>query len=132
MAGIPLMPLQLVLDEYTRIDVPLTDSMLEAWRLQFDRAALARNTCPLAERLAACIAAGLVHCLDADLQPPTEKQVRYAQAIARELNVSLSGDALRYRGSMHEFLDRFADAFKDRAIRRSPPGEALNSPDADE
>lgn len=126
------MPLQLVLDEYSRIDIPLADSTLAAWGLQFDRAARSRNTCPLAERLAACVAAGLEQCLDADLQPPTEKQIHYAQGIARELNVSLSGDALRYRGSMHEFLDRFEDAFKARQVRRSPPGEALNSPEEDD
>lgn len=125
------MPVQLVLDEYDRIDVPLHDSTLEAWRLQFDRAALARDTCALSERIAACVAAGLTQCLDWDLQPPTEKQLRYANTIARELNISLSGDALRYRGSMAEFIDRFAAIFKSRRIRRSRPGEALNAPNND-
>lgn len=125
------MPLQLVLDEYDRIDLPITDSVLEAWRLQFDRAAITYNTTQLSERIAACVVDGLRQCLDWDMQPPTEKQVRYAQAISRELNVSLSGDALRYRGSMSEFLDRFGEAFKERRIRRSRPGEALNAPNDD-
>lgn len=125
------MPLQLVLDEYDRIDIPLTDGVLEAWRLQFDRAARKRNTCALSERLAACFAAGLMDCLDWDLQPPTPKQMQFATAIARGLNVSLSGDALRYRGSMTEFLNRYADVFKTQVARRSRPGGALNTPDDD-
>lgn len=125
------MPLQLVLDEFDRIDLPLDDGALEAWRLQFDRAAAYRNSYVLSERLAACIASSIVECLDWDLQPPTEKQVRYAMAIAKALNVPLSGDAMRYRGSMTEFLNRFADAYKERRVRRSRPGEALNSPEVD-
>jgi len=125
------MPLQLVLDEYDRIDLPIKDSLLEAWRLQFDRAMVTYNTVVLSERVATCVAEGLTQCLDWDLQPPTEKQTRYATAIARELNVTLSGDALRYKGSMTEFIDRFADVFKAWRIRRSRPGEALNTPDED-
>lgn len=123
--------IQLVLDEYDRIDLPIKESLLEAWRLQFDRAALARDTVPLSERIATCVAEGLTQCLDWDLQPPTEKQLRYATTIARELNVTLSGDALRYKGSMSEFIDRFADLFKAQRIRRSQPGEALNAPKED-
>lgn len=125
------MPLQLVLDEYDRIDLPIRDSLLEAWRLQFDRAAITYNTVQLSERVAVCVVEGLTQCLDWDLQPPTDKQVRYAQAISRELNVSLSGDALRYRGSMTEFLDRFTELFKARGVRRSRPGGALNTPGED-
>lgn len=125
------MPLQLVLDEYDRIDLPIKDSLLEAWRLQFDRAVMTYNTVVLSERVATCVAERLTHCLDWDLQPPTEKQMRYATTIARELNMTISGDALRYKGSMTEFIDRFADVFKARRIRRSRPGEALNTPEED-
>jgi hypothetical protein len=127
----PAMPLQLVLDEYDRIDVPLDDGMLEAWRLQFDRAAVTRNTYALSERLAACIAMNIAECLDWDLQLPTEKQVQFASAIARRLNVPLTGDALRYRGVMAEFINRFEATFRTQRIRRSRPGDALNSPPDD-
>ena len=125
------MPLQLVLDEYDQIDLPIKDSLLEAWRLQFNRAAVTYNTVVLSERVATCVAEGLTHCLDWDLQPPTEKQMRYATTIARELNVTISGDALRYKGSMTEFIDRFASVFKARRVRRSRPGGALNTPEED-
>lgn len=126
-AGTRLMPLQLVLDEHDRIDLPLDDGMLEAWRLQLDRAFVASDAHVLRERLAACFAAGLLQCLDWDLQPPTEKQTQYAMDIARALNVAIPGEALRYRASMTEFLDRYADVFKAQRIRRSQQGGALNS-----
>ena len=69
--------------------------------------------------------------LDLDHPPSTEKQMRNVTMITRELNVTLSSDALRYKGSMTEFIDRFADIFKARRIRRSRPGEALNTPEED-
>jgi len=51
--------------------------------------------------------------------------------ITHELNVTLSSDALRCKGSMTEFIDRFADVFNARRIRCSRPGEALNTPEED-
>lgn len=122
------MPVQLVLDEYDRIDLPLNEDTLEAWRLQLDRAASASDTHILCDRLAASFAASLVRCLDWDLQPPTEKQIQYATVIARGLNVTITGEVLRYRGSMGEFLDRYADVFKEQRIRRSQEEDAPNSP----
>lgn len=46
---------------------------------------------------------------DADLKPPTPAQVQYATDIARQLGIPLPPDALRFRGSMGEFIDRFAE-----------------------
>ena len=57
--------------------------------------------------------------------------MRCATTITRELKVTLSGDALRYKGSMTEFIDRFGDVFKARRGRRSRLGEALNTPEED-
>jgi hypothetical protein len=113
------MPLQLALDEYDRIDLPLDDATLEAWRLQFDRAAQTLNSQVLSDRLAARIVEGLWQCLDPDLRLPSGRQVQFATAVARGLNVALPGEALRYRASMDAFLDRYAEAFKARHIRRS-------------
>lgn len=80
-----------------RIELPIKDNVLEAWwRLQFDRAAVPYNTVVLSERIATRVAEGLRQCLNWDLQPPIEKQMRYATVIARELNMTLSGNALRH------------------------------------
>lgn len=123
------MQLQLVLDDYDPLDIPLQDSVLEAWSLQFDRAIKAGTIADVAGRIASSIADGLAKGLDRDLQPPTEKQLRYAAAIARELNVSVSGEVLRYKGAMTEFLNRYADTFKARQVSRSHPGGTLSTPD---
>lgn len=125
------MPPQLMLEEYDRIDLPVQNSLLEAWRLQFDRAAETYNTVVLSKRIAARVAEGFMHCLDREIQPPTEKQIRYATAIARELNVALSSDALHYKGSTTEFIGQLADDFKAQRARRSRFGEASNAPEED-
>ena len=122
--GVRAMSIQLVVDGSDGIDIPLEDSLLAAWRLQLDRAALTRSTFAMTERLAACFAASLCQCLDPDLRPPTEKQLRHALTIARELNIPISADAMRYRGSMLAFLKSHEPNLKDRATRFSS-SEAL-------
>ena len=119
------MSVQLVLDGSDAIDIPLEDSLVAAWRLQLDRASLTRNKFAMNERLAACFAASLSQCLDPDLRPPTEKQLRHALTIARELNVPISGDATRYRGSMVAFIKTHEQSLKERVVRPSPTSGSL-------
>lgn len=109
------MPVELILDDQGRIPIPLDESVREAWQLQFDRAIHAGSVNGLRERLANCFAASLAQCLDSDLKPPTEAQVRYATAITRELGLSLDAEVLRYRCAMAEFIDRYAGPFKERS-----------------
>jgi hypothetical protein len=111
------MSLQLILDSEGSISIPLEESVQEAWQLQFDRATQTGGAEGLRERLAHCFASSLAECLDPDLKPPSEAQVRYATDITRELGLSLNAEVLRYRGAMAEFIDRYADAFKDRRRR---------------
>jgi hypothetical protein len=65
-------------------------------------------------QLAALLPQLLSGALDTELRPPTEKQLRFAVAIARELGISIPGDAFRYRDAMGEFLTRHADLFRQR------------------
>ncbi len=114
------MPMQLLLDDDSGIAIPLDDCLKEAWLLQYSRASLTGGIDGFRERLATCFALSLAECLDADLKPPTEAQLRYATSIARELGIALPSEALRYRGSMAEFIGRFVDAFRQKrcAYRR--------------
>lgn len=112
------MAFQLVFDETTAIDIPVDDSVLETWQIQLGRASEADAVGVLQRRLAGCVAAGIAECLDPDLRPPSEAQVNYATAIARELGISISGEALRYRGPMADFIGRFAEQFKRRRAQR--------------
>jgi hypothetical protein len=113
------MPLQLMIDEDQGIPIPLDELTEEAWALQLGRAATQGAVDSLRERLATCFAATLVECLDADLRRPTEAQLKYAMAIARDLNVALPSEALRFRGAMATFLALFAETHKQR--RRGHP-----------
>ena len=115
--GNETMAMQLVLDGETGIPIPMDDCLREAWQLQYDRAYCAGKVEGFQERLAACFALSLAECLDADLKLPTEAQLRYATSIARELGVSLPSEALRFRGSMAEFIDRFAEQLRQKRWR---------------
>ena len=109
--------MQLVLNDEEVIPIPLDDFVQEAWVLQYNRASFQGAIDGFVERLAACFASSLAECLDSDLKAPTDAQLKYATAIARDLGIALPSEALRFRGAMAEFIDRFADAHKRR--RRS-------------
>lgn len=113
------MPVLLVFGEDSEIPLPIEESVREAWELQLGRATNAGSIGELRVRLALCFGRSLEECLDIDLKPPTEAQVRYATVITRELGLSLNSDVLRYRGAMTEFITRYSDAFKSRRQRAS-------------
>lgn len=113
----PITPMQLVLNDESEIHIPLDDCLQEAWLVQCARASGSDGIEGLHARLAHCLAASLIECLDADLKPPTEAQLRFAMSIARELGIALPCEALRFRGPMAEFIGRFADSFRQK--RRS-------------
>ncbi len=46
--------------------------------------------------------------------PPTEKQVKYAVAIARELSLQLPPEVLQYRDAMTVFLAEHANTYRRR------------------
>ena len=108
------MSMQLVLDDNDGISIPLDDCTCEAWALQCDRAIHAGKLQGLQERVAMCFALSLSECLDSDLKPPTGAQLKFATDISRELGVALPSEALRYRGAMTEFIQRFADALRSK------------------
>jgi len=57
----------------------------------------------------------LQELLDADLRPPSARQIAYALEITKALDIALPGEALRHKGSMFDFLDRYAPLFKQRS-----------------
>lgn len=117
------MPVLLLLEDDPGIAIPLDACVRDAWLLQYGRATSTGDIDGFRARLAKCLAQSLADCLDVDLKPPTEAQLRYATSIARELGISLPSEALRYRGSMAEFIGRFVEAFRER--RRSCLGHEI-------
>src|SRR5690348_15968437 len=99
-------------DAQWELAIPLDNCVLEALRVQMARIQFDDNPPPqLCRRIAERIASSVLEVLDVDLKPPTQAQVSFAIAIARELNVNLPGEALLFRGAMGEFLDRYAELF---------------------
>src|SRR5699024_11609852 len=103
------MALRLVHDDWgLSVELPIGPGMYEAIGIQIQRSLDTGNRCTFLGRLAG----NLVTQLDADLQPPTQRQLSYAMAIAKALGVPLSSEALAYKGSMSEFLRRYAPVFQ--------------------
>ena len=112
------MPMQLVLDDEFCIPLQLDNHVQEVWVIQYNRALEVNRLDQLMARIGVAFAAALFGCLDYDLQPPSEAKVLFATAISRELGVALPAEALRFRGAMDEFLDRFAEAYKNHRQNR--------------
>jgi hypothetical protein len=105
------MGLRLVDDDLDMsFDIPLAEEARRALSMQLQRAAGLTMKPGFEVRLCQ----RLQELIDADLQPPTARQVAYALAIAKALDVALPGEVLRHRGSMFEFLDRYAPLYKQR------------------
>lgn len=64
----------------------------------------------LANRLVDAMTAAL----ECKVVPPTEKQLKYAIAIARELSLQLPAEVLQYRDAMTAFLAEHATTYRRR------------------
>jgi hypothetical protein len=100
------------------LEVPVRGATLETLRLQIERIQTKEVfLAPVCERIGQKISETVLDVLDPDLRPPTEAQVRFAIDIARELCINLPGEALQFRGAMHDFLERFSSLFYSRRNR---------------
>jgi len=119
---------QLILEDGEGIPIILGETTREAWFLQYERSTYTGSLPVLRARLSECIESSLRECLDADLKPPTDAQLRYAANIAREVGVPLHAEALRFRGAMAEFIDRYVASFnRIRERRRATPSDEESS-----
>lgn len=111
-------------DKEWTIDIAIDEVTREALMLQTLRSSKPAFRDKFLSQLAVLLPQLLSESLDSGLHPPTEKQMRFALAISRELGVSIPSDAIRYRDAMSEFLSRHADLFKQRRATQSNSGEA--------
>ncbi|HET8700598.1 MAG TPA: hypothetical protein VFL97_02905 [Nitrococcus sp.] len=111
------MGLRLVYDDLDlSLDLPGVPAITEAIGMQIERCLIQGGASGFAWRLVGEI----TNMLDTDfsLRPP--QQMTIATLLAKALNVSLPGEALRYRGCMDEFLDRYQPMLDSRypSLRR--------------
>ena len=105
-------------DGYWELIVPLDLSVAEALRVQMARIHPEdQHVGKLRQAIADRMARSILEVLDFDLKPPTQSQISYAIAIARDLNVNLPGEALLFRGAMSDFINRYSQLFKERHAR---------------
>lgn len=90
------------------VELTLDPAVKAALSVQLQRSAFSPGYSPFEWRLAQ----RLSDALDADLQPPSASQLSYAMSIAKALDISLPSEALKFKGSMHDFLGRYAPQFK--------------------
>ena len=99
--------LRLVDDDYDMsLEIPVSNDFREALMIQVQRCA--QEPVPFELRLLLSLAG----ILDGDLQPPTRSQVSYATSVAKALQISIPAEALRYKGSMQQFLHHHVPLFK--------------------
>lgn len=74
---------------------------------------------PGAERadLARRITDAISTLLDCQTTPPTEKQLKYALAIAKELSIAIPPEVLQHRHAMTDFLGAHAQTYRQRKGR---------------
>lgn len=110
------MPLRLVDDDLDlSLDIAMSWNSREALGIQLERCLSTGTNAPFEWRLITSLAS----ILDDDLQPPTKSQVSYALSIAKALAVSLPGEALKYKGTMKQFLNRHASMFQEHQQKHS-------------
>lgn len=66
-------------------------------------------------RLSALIVDAITAVVEQRDIPPSDKQLKYAIAIGRELNLELPPEILQDRLAMRQFLDQHAESFRRRS-----------------
>lgn len=94
------------------IELPMPGQIERVFQLQWERLANPGVRDAFVQRLSQGLSTVLPDLLDWDLRPPSEKQLAYATALSRKLNVRIPPDALQFRGCMHDFLDKYASLAK--------------------
>lgn len=110
-------------DKEWQIEIAIDEVAREALLLQTLRSSEPAFRERFLAQLSALLPQLLSGSLDTGLRPPTEKQLAFAVAIARELGISIPGDAFRYREAMGEFLTRHADLFRQRRAAQTSGAE---------
>jgi hypothetical protein len=112
------MPLRLVDDDLdVSLELPLDDFIREAIGIQMQRS-IEGN---VQQRFKLQLMERIVELVDADLQPPSMKQLIYAIDISKSLHVTVPSEAFRFRGAMFEFIKRFAPLYKEKLRHRKSP-----------
>lgn len=102
------------MDSELSVEIPIDNALQEAVMLQILRLSDQGRRLDFGARLASHMMRTVREVLDPDLQGPTDAQLSYALAISKQVGVSLPSDALRYKGSMSDFIGRYEALYRER------------------
>lgn len=97
----------------------IEERLLQVIGMGEPQAAADRGRNELARRIVDLVTA----LLEGELLPPTDKQLKYAVAIAQELSLELPAEVLQYREAMKVFLGAHAEQYR---RRKGYPGAAAS------
>jgi hypothetical protein len=112
-------------DHDLALPLPFDAHIEEKLVLLMDADSKADSTGKSTGDLASRIVEAITLMLEVNVTPPSEKQVKYAIAVARELNLNIPAAVLQSRDVMRDFLDANGEAYR-RSLsqKRSPSANA--------
>jgi len=110
------------------LELPVSEPIEKALAIQWERLSDRTVREAFCRRMATQLNSVIPESIDWDIKEPTPAQVSFAMVLAKELEVSIPSAALRYRGNMHEFLEKHSQMLKvKREIRKErPPQDSDN------
>lgn len=93
-----------------QISEPVEQALAIQWERLHDRAA--RDA--FCRRMTSQLDGVIPESIDWDIKEPSPAQLSFAMALSKELDVPIPPDALRFRGSMFEFLEAHSRMAKER------------------
>lgn len=94
------------------IELYLSDQLEGAFARQWERLQDGASRDAFCQRLTKQLETLLPDAMDWDIKEPTAAQVSYAMVLSKQLDVPIPPEALRYRGHMHEFLEKHSQLSK--------------------
>lgn len=95
------------------IELLISDQVEQALSLQWERLKDRAAREAFCRRMTQQLDSVIPESIDWDIKEPTPAQLSYAMVLSKQLDVPIPPDALRYRGQMHEFLEKHAQRSKE-------------------
>ena len=102
------------------IELYLSESVERALALQWERIKDRSARDAFLRRMTSQLESVIPESIDWDIKEPTSAQVSFAMVLSKELHVPIPPEALRFRGNMHEFLDKHSQLAKAKREKKDP------------
>lgn len=96
------------------IELPISDQVEQALAIQWERLKDRTSRDAFCRRMTQQLDSVIPESIDWDIKEPTPAQLSFAMVLSKELDVAIPPEALRYRGNMHQFLEKHSLLSKTR------------------